>query len=94
MTATSVYKDLILIPNPNTDNVPVHNNRVKLEKRGFVVYEFPFEKHWNYSIFEENILNAFKDKDLMDFEYVKVNANLSLFVDFSDRDNTTRAGLP
>lgn len=80
MTAKPVYKDLILIPNPNTDKVPMHNNRVKLEKRGFVVHEFPFEKHWNDSFLEEKILHAFKDKDLMAFEYVKVNANLKFII--------------
>ena len=74
-TTKPVYKDLILIPNPSTDKVPMHNNRIKLEKRGFVVHEFPFEKHWNDSYLEEKILHAFKDKGLMAFEYVKVSAN-------------------
>ena len=89
-TTKPVYKDLILIPNPNTDKVPMHNNRVKLEKRGFVVHEFPFEKHWNESYLEEKILHAFKDKDLMAFEYVKVNSksSYSIFADYNRGQNS------
>ncbi len=71
----------------------MHINRVKLEKRGLVVHEFPFEKHWNDSYLEEKILHVFRDKDLMAFEYVKVNANCqsSLFAVY--REAQTRATM-
>ena len=32
---TIVHKDLVVIPNPNTNQVPSHVNKVKLEVRGF-----------------------------------------------------------
>ena len=45
---TNFDKDLVIIPNPNTKQVPSHVNKVKLEERGLIIYQFPFNKDWTY----------------------------------------------
>ena len=39
-TCNVVYKDLILLPEPDTKTVPPHRLRITLENDGFVVHEF------------------------------------------------------
>ena len=39
-----VCRDIVLIPNPKLDKVSTHNARLELERKGFVIHEFPFDK--------------------------------------------------
>ena len=52
-TCNVVYKDLILLPEPDTKTVPTHRSRITLENDGFVVHEFPIDRRpatvWNWS---------------------------------------------
>ena len=36
------HKDLVIIPNPNTNQVPSHSSKVKLEERGLILHEISF----------------------------------------------------
>ena len=45
-TSNVVYKDLILLPEPDTKTVPTHRSRITLENDGFVVHEFPVDRSW------------------------------------------------
>ena len=38
------YKDLILLPEPDTKTVPTHRSRITLENDGFVVHEFSIDR--------------------------------------------------
>ena len=38
------HKKLVIIPNPNTKQVPGHVNKVKLEERGLIIHQFPLKK--------------------------------------------------
>ena len=44
-TCNVVYKDLILLPEPDTKTVPPHRLRITLENDGFVVHEFQSIAH-------------------------------------------------
>ena len=44
-TCNVVYKDLILLPEPDTKTVPTHRLRITLENDGLVVHEFQSIAH-------------------------------------------------
>lgn len=67
-----VCKDIVLIPNPKQDKVPTHNARVELERKGFVIHEFPFEKEWNATMLRRKIEEQFPQLEWRLFEYMKV----------------------
>ncbi|CAB4020407.1 Hypothetical predicted protein [Paramuricea clavata] len=50
-----IHKDLVIIPNPDTKQVPSHSNKVKLEERELIIHEFPFNKGWSPLELRENI---------------------------------------
>ena len=54
-----VCKDIVLIPNPKHDKVPTHNARVELERKGFVIHEFPFDKEWDATMLKRKIEERF-----------------------------------
>ena len=45
---TIIHKDLVIIPNPNTNQVPSHVSKVKLEERGLIIHQLPFNKDWTH----------------------------------------------
>ena len=68
-------KDIVLIPNPKHDKVPTHNARVELERKGFVIHEFPFDKEWNATMLRRKIEEQFPQLEWRLFEYMKVLKN-------------------
>ena len=52
--------------------IPMHGRRVGLEKNGYVVHEFPFQRLWNEPLLEDKILEAFYGKGLLSFQFMKV----------------------
>ncbi|CAB3976830.1 Hypothetical predicted protein [Paramuricea clavata] len=52
---TQDASDLVIIPNPDTKQVPSHSNKVKLEERELIIHEFPFNKGWSPLELRENI---------------------------------------
>ena len=71
---TIVHKDLVIIPNPNTNQVPSHVNKVKLEERGLIIHQLPFNKDWTHLDLKRNIECQLPRDDIM-FEYLKVSFN-------------------
>eukprot|EP00794_Sanderia_malayensis_P000831 gene831-123_t len=55
-----VHKDLILIPDPDADKVPMHGKRIELATNGYVIHEFPFQKSWNERTMRDKIIQASK----------------------------------
>jgi len=45
---TIIHKDLVIIPNPDTNQVPSHVSKVKLEERGLIIHQLPFNKDWTH----------------------------------------------
>lgn len=68
---TIVHKDLVIIPNPNTNQVPSHVSKVKLEERGLIIHQLPFNKDWTHLDLKRNIESQLPRDDIM-FEYLKV----------------------
>ena len=58
-TCNVVYKDLILLPEPDTKTVPTHRSRITLENDGFVVHEFPIDKSWQEEEFKAEVRKVF-----------------------------------
>ena len=50
-----IYKDLVIIPNPDTKQVLSHSSKVKLEERELIIHEFHFNKGWSSLELQENI---------------------------------------
>jgi len=69
--STIVHKDLIIIPDPNMDQVPTHKKRIHLEEKGLVVHEFPFHRNWDAFQLKLEIRKQLPKDDIM-FEFVKV----------------------
>ena len=42
-----IYKDLVLIPDPDEKQVPTHNPRVTLETDGKIIHGFPVDVEWD-----------------------------------------------
>ena len=70
-------KDIVLIPNPKHDKVPTRNARVELERKGFVIHEFPFDKEWNATMLKRKIEEQFPQLELRLFEYMKVRVTFT-----------------
>ena len=68
---TIVHKDLVIIPNPNTSQVPSHVSKVKLEERGLIIHQLPFNKDWTHLDLKRNIESQLPRDNIM-FEYLKV----------------------
>ena len=87
---TIVHKDLVIIPNPNTNQVPSHVSKVKLEERGLIIHQLPFNKDWTPLDLKTNIESQLPRDDIM-FEYLKVIFHLFvlLFVLFFFKRNYT-----
>ena len=58
-TCNVVYKDLILLPEPDTKTVPTHRSRITLENDGFVVHEFPIDKSLQEEEFKAEVRKVF-----------------------------------
>ncbi|XP_028393307.1 uncharacterized protein LOC114517709 [Dendronephthya gigantea] len=41
-----VHKDIVFIFNPSVDKVPTHQTRLRLEKKGRIIHDFPFDRDW------------------------------------------------
>lgn len=67
---TIFHKDLVIIPNPNANQVPSHVNRVKLEERGLIIHQLPFNRDWSYLDLKRNTESQLPREDIM-FEYLK-----------------------
>ena len=65
-----IHKDLVIIPNPDTKQVPSHSSKVKLEERGLIIHEFPFNKGWRPLELRENIEKQLPKN--VSFEFMKV----------------------
>ena len=68
---TIFHKDLVIISNPNTKQLPSHINKVKLKERGLIIYQFLFNKEWIYIDLKINIESQLSREDIM-FEYLNV----------------------
>ena len=66
------HKDLVIIPNPDTNQVPSHVSKVKLEERGLIIHQLPFNKDWTHLDLKRNIESQLPRDDIM-FEYLKVS---------------------
>ena len=69
---TIIHKDLVIIPNPDTNQVPSHVSKVKLEERGLIIHQLPFNKDWTHLDLKRNIESQLPRDDIM-FEYLKVS---------------------
>ena len=58
-TSNVVYKDLILLSEPDTKTVPTHQSRITLENDVFVVHEFPINKSWHEEDFKAEVRKVF-----------------------------------
>ena len=76
---TIVHKDLVIIPNPNTSQVPSHVSKVKLEERGLIIHQLPFNKDWTHLDLKRNIESQPPRDDIM-FEYLKVRFHVFVFL--------------
>ena len=76
---TIVHKDLVIIPNPNTSQVPFHVSKVKLEERGLIIHQLPFNKDWTHLDLKRNIESQLPRDDIM-FEYLKVRFHVFVFL--------------
>ena len=66
-----VYKDLVLLPSPDTKSVPTHQTRCRLEKNGFVVHGFPVDKSLQDEELRGQIRQSFPALKETEFEFVK-----------------------
>ena len=82
----TVHNDLILIPDPNEDQVPTHSARITLETEGQVLHGFPVESHWDAKTLWRKIAEQFPRLSSSPFEYVKVSCMYFLlyFFNFSN----------
>lgn len=78
---TIVHKDLVIIPNPNTNQVPSHISKVKLEERGLIIHQLPFNKDWTHLDLKRNIESQLPRDDIM-FEYLKVSFHFCFVLSF------------
>ena len=80
-TKTIIYKDLVIIPNPDTTRVPTHANRVDLETKGLIVSEFLFDKSWDASTLKEKVREQLP-QTYLPFQFVKVRSKYrpSIFI--------------
>ena len=62
-----IYKDLVLIPDPDEKQVPTHNARVTLETDGKVIHGFPVDM-----LLRMKICDQIPELLFSEFEYVKV----------------------
>ena len=69
---TIIHKDLVIIPNPDTNQVPSHVSKVKLEERGLIIHQLLFNKDWTPLDLKRNIESQLPRDDIM-FEYLKVS---------------------
>ena len=69
----TVHKDLILVPDPNEEQVPMHVARVALETEGKVVHGFPVETQWDAKTLRKKIVDQFPRLIACPFEYTKVS---------------------
>lgn len=70
-TSNIVYRDLVIIPNPETKKVPTHKARVALEKNRLIVSGFPFDRSWDAATLKCNIELQLPKRHVL-FEYMKV----------------------
>ena len=78
---TIVHKDLVIIPNPNTNQVPSNISKVKLEERGLIIHQLPFNKDWTHLDLKRNIESQLPRDDIM-FEYLKVSFHFCFVLSF------------
>lgn len=76
----TVYKDLILVPDPNEQQVPTHAARVVLETEGKVVHGFPVETQWDAKTLRQKIVDQFPRLIACPFEYAKVSVFVFLYI--------------
>ena len=67
-----IYKDLVLIPDPDEKQVPTHNARVTLETDGKVIHGFPVDMEWDAKLLRMKICDQIPELLFSEFEYVKV----------------------
>jgi ribosomal protein S27E len=65
-----IHKDLVIIPNPDTKQVPSHSSKVKLEERELIIHEFPFNKGWTPLELRENVEKQLPKN--VPFQFMKV----------------------
>ena len=63
-------KTKVIIPNPDTKQVPSHSNKVMLEERELIIHEFPFNKGWSPLELRENIEKQLPKN--VSFQFMKV----------------------
>jgi hypothetical protein len=71
-----VFKDLVLIPNPNISTVPTHNTRIDFQRRGLVINEFAFQRKWDEKELKSNIEKQFPQLIWGQYEFLKVLLNI------------------
>ena len=70
--STIVYRDLVIIPDPETKKVPTHAARLALEKNKLIVSGFPFDRSWDGVTLKTSIREQLPTKDML-YECVKVS---------------------
>ena len=70
-TSNIVYRDLVIIPDPETKKVPTHNACVALEKNKLIVSGFPFDRSWDAVTLKSNIRKQLPNQDML-FQYVMI----------------------
>ena len=74
-----VHKDLVIIPNPSTNQVPSHAFKVKLEDRGLIIHEFPFDRRWTPLGLKRNIESQLPISDVSSLEVANCFKRLSRY---------------
>ena len=68
----AVYKDLVLIPDPERTTVLTHSTRILLEGEGYVIHSFPFVRDWDNIQLKKEIEKVFPRVQPFGFVYMKV----------------------
>ncbi len=74
-----VYKDLVIIPDPNTTKVPTYESRITLERKRMVISGFPFDRAWDAVKLRSPICSQLLDREMI-FEYMKVRLTTVVFI--------------
>ena len=65
-----------MIPNPKHDKVPTHNAQVELERKGFVIHKFPFDKGWDATMLKTKIEEQFPQLEWRLVEFIEGKNNI------------------
>ncbi|XP_028402076.1 uncharacterized protein LOC114525067 [Dendronephthya gigantea] len=84
-------KDVYLLPRPTYDRVPRREAKANLQKEGFCIDAYTFDKRWNEQIIREKMVMLFQNilKDEKSFEFVKSSGTTVIPVNLPSEQRMT-----